>query len=69
MSLVPIASLGKRYGVSVRGRESLIQIASFIHHTDYWRRGGTLETLVLEQSEVSELRRFVQDRTIDSSHN
>jgi opine dehydrogenase len=65
MSLVPIASLGKRYGVSVRGMESMIQIASFIHRTDYWRRGRTVEKLGLEQWSVSELTRFVQDGTID----
>jgi len=65
MSLVPIASLGKRYGVSVRGMESLIQIASIIHRTDYWRRGRTVEKLGLEQWDVSELTRFVQEGTID----
>jgi opine dehydrogenase len=65
MSLVPIASLGRRYGVSVRGMESMIQIASFIHRTDYWRRGRTVEKLGLEQWSVSELTRFVQDGTID----
>ncbi|HLO29862.1 MAG TPA: NAD/NADP octopine/nopaline dehydrogenase family protein, partial [Anaerolineales bacterium] len=65
MSLVPIASLGKRYGVSVRGMESIIQIASIIHRTDYWRRGRTVEKLGLEQWSVSELTRFVQDGTID----
>jgi len=65
MSLVPIASLGKRYGVSVRGMESMIQIASIIHRTDYWRRGRTVEKLGLEQWSVSELTRFVQDGTIE----
>jgi opine dehydrogenase len=65
MSLVPIASLGKRYGVSVRGMESMIQIASIIHRTDYWRRGRTVEKLGLEQWSVSELTRFVQEGVID----
>jgi opine dehydrogenase len=65
MSLVPIASLGKRYGVSVRGMESMIQIASIVHRTDYWRRGRTVEKLGLEQWDVSELTRFVQEGTID----
>jgi opine dehydrogenase len=65
MSLVPIASLGKRYGVSVRGMESMIQIASIIHRTDYWRRGRTVEKLGLEQWDVSELTRFVQDGTME----
>jgi opine dehydrogenase len=65
MSLVPIASLGKRYGVSVRGMESMIQIASIIHRTDYWRRGRTVEKLGLEQWSVSELTRFVQEGMVD----
>jgi opine dehydrogenase len=65
MSLVPIASLGKRYGVSVRGMESMIQIASIIHRTDYWRRGRTVEKLGLEQWSVSELTRFVQEGIIE----
>ena len=65
MSLVPIASLGIRYGVSVRGMESMIQIASFIHRTDYWRRGRTVEKLGLAQWSVSELTRFVQEGKVD----
>jgi len=65
MSLVPIASLGKRYGVSVRGMESMIQIASIIHRTDYWRRGRTVESLGLAQWSVSELTQFVQEGKID----
>ncbi|CAG1008379.1 Opine dehydrogenase [Anaerolineales bacterium] len=65
MSLVPIASLGMRYGVSVRGMESIIRIGSIIHRTDYWRRGRTVEKLGLEQWSVSELTRFVQEGVID----
>ncbi len=65
MSLVPIASLGMRYGVSVRGMESIIRIGSIIHRTDYWRRGRTVERLGLEQWSVSELTRFVQEGVID----
>ncbi|MDL1911381.1 NADP transhydrogenase subunit alpha [Chloroflexi bacterium CFX6] len=65
MSLVPIASLGKRYGVSVRGMESMIQIASIIHRTDYWRRGRTVEKLGLSEWSVSELTRFVKEGKVD----
>jgi len=65
MSLVPIASLGVRYGVSVRGMESMIRIASIIHRTDYWRRGRTVESLGLAQWSVSELTRFVQEGKVD----
>jgi opine dehydrogenase len=65
MSLVPIASIGKRYGVSVGGMESMIKIGSIIHRTDYWRRGRTVEKLGLEQWSVSELTRFVQEGVIE----
>jgi len=65
MSLVPMASLGKRYGVSVLGMESVIRLGSIIHRTDYWRRGRTVERLGLEQWSVSELTRFVQDGVIE----
>ena len=59
MSLVPIASLAKRYGVSVRGIESIIRLACFIHRTDYWRRGRTLDKLGINQHSVTELKEYV----------
>jgi opine dehydrogenase len=64
MSLVPLASLGNRYGVSVRGMESIIRLACIAHHTDYWRRGRTLKRLGIEHLSVSELTRYVTGKTI-----
>ena len=64
MSLVPIASLGKRYGVSVQGMESIIRLGSIIHRTDYWRRGRTVERLGLEQWSVSELTHYVREGVV-----
>jgi opine dehydrogenase len=61
MSLVPLASMAQRYGVSVRGIESIIRIACIIHRTDYWRRGRTLRKLGLDGLSVSELTRYVTD--------
>lgn len=61
MSLVPIAAMGARYGVSVRGIDSIIRLACIIHHTDYWRRGRTLDRLGLEQLSVSEITRYVNE--------
>lgn len=61
MSLVPMAALGKRYGVSVRGMDSMICLANFMHRTDYWRRGRTLGRLGIEQYSVSELKKFVSE--------
>jgi opine dehydrogenase len=65
MSLVPIASLGMRYGVSVRAMESIIRLGSIIHRTDYWRRGRTVEKLGLERWSVHELTCFVQEGICD----
>lgn len=61
MSLVPLASMAQRYGVSVRGIESIIRIACIIHRTDYWRRGRTLRKLGLDGLSVSELTHYVTD--------
>jgi opine dehydrogenase len=61
MSLVPMVALGQRYGVSVRGMDSIIRLACFIHRTDYWRRGRTLDKLGIEQLSVGELTRYVNE--------
>jgi opine dehydrogenase len=61
MSLVPMAALGQRYGVSVRGMDSIIRLACFIHRTDYWRRGRTLDKLGIVQLSVGELTRYVNE--------
>ena len=63
MSLVPIASLGNHYGVSVRGMESIIRLACIAHRTDYWRRGRTLDRLGIKHLSVSELTRYVTGTT------
>jgi len=61
MSLVPIASLGERFGVSVRGIESIVRLACIVHRTDYWRRGRTVDKLGLSDLSVSELTRYVNE--------
>ena len=65
MSLVPIAALGQRYGVSVRAMDSIIQLACTIHRTDYWRRGRTLDKLGIAQLSVSEITRYVNEGVRD----
>ena len=66
MSLVPIAALGERYGVSVRGIESIIRLACIIHRTDYWRRGRTLEKLGIHDWSVSELTHYVMEGVVET---
>ncbi len=61
MSLVPIASIGQRFGVSVRGMDSIIRLACIVHRTDYWRRGRTVDKLGIGDLSVSELTRYVNE--------
>ena len=61
MSLVPIASLGQRFGVSVRGMDSIIRLACIVHRTDYWRRGRTVDKLGIGDLSVSELTHYVDE--------
>ncbi len=61
MSLVPIAELGKRYGVSVRAMDSIIRMACIVHRTDYWRKGRTLEKLGVDNLSVGEITRYVNE--------
>lgn len=61
MSLVPIASLGQHFGVSVRGIDAIIRLACIVHQTDYWRRGRTMEKLGLTDLSAHELTRYVNE--------
>ena len=63
MSLVPIAALGQKHGVRVRGMDSIIRQACIIHQTDYWRRGRTLDKLGIKKLSVGELMRYVMEGT------
>jgi opine dehydrogenase len=65
MSLVPIASLGQHYGVSVRGMDSIIRLGCIVHRTDYWRRGRTVDKLGIAELSVSELTRYVNEGVRD----
>jgi opine dehydrogenase len=59
MSLVPVASMGHRFGVSVRAMDSLIRMAIVANRTDYWRYGRTLENLGVEHLSAKELLSLV----------
>ena len=64
-SLVPIAELGRRFGVDVWGMEAMIQIACVIHGTDYRHRGRTLAKMGLEGLSVDEIHRLVDTGTAE----
>ncbi len=65
MSLVPIASLGERFGVSVSGMDSIIRLACIVHRTDYWKRGRTVDKLGIGDLSVAELMRYVNEGVRD----
>jgi len=60
-SLVPMASLGERFGVSVRGMDAIIRLACIVHRTDYWKRGRTVDKLGIGDLSVGELTRYVTE--------
>ena len=60
MSLVPIASFGERYGVSVNCIRAIISLGCYLHNTDYWRKGRTVEKLGVKQLSIGELTHYVE---------
>ena len=65
MSLMPIASLGMAYGISVRAMDSIIRLACIIHKTDYKRRGRSVENLGIKDLSIGELTQYVNEGTLD----
>jgi len=64
MSLLPIASLGEQYGISVRAMDSIIRLACIIHRTDYRRTGRTVEKLGIAELSVGELEHYVNEGSL-----
>lgn len=58
-SLVPLAELGQRFGVSVWASDSIIRLASVVHGTDYYHHGRTLERMGLAGLTVNEITSLV----------
>jgi opine dehydrogenase len=59
-SLVPMAALGRRFGVDVRGIETLIDLACIMHGTDYRHRGRSLARMGLEGLSIEEITRMIE---------
>ena len=55
-SLVPIASVGKKFGVETPVINSLIELASTLNRCNYWQQGRTVESLGIEDLSLKELR-------------
>jgi opine dehydrogenase len=62
-SLVPIAAFGRRFGVDVKGIETLINLACIMHGTDYRHRGRSLSSMGLEGLSIEEITRLVDTAT------
>jgi len=58
-SLVPIAQLGRRFGVNVWGIDSMIRLSCVLHRTDYFHRGRKLENMGLTGLQISEITSIV----------
>lgn len=60
MSLVPIASTARAFGLNTRAIEALILLAGLIMDTNFWTRGRTLESLELAGLSLGEIRRIAE---------
>ena len=60
MSLVPIASAGKAFGLNTRAIEALILFAGLMMDTNFWTRGRTLASLGLDGLSPGEIRRIAE---------
>lgn len=54
-SLVPIASIGRKFGVATPTIDSIINLASTINDVDYWETGRTVEKLRIQDLTLREL--------------
>jgi len=59
MSLVPMADLGRHFGVRTPVMDSLITLASTLHATDYRASGRTMERLGLDGWSVEQIAQYV----------
>jgi len=58
-SLVPMADLGRHFGVRTPVMDSLITLASTLHGKGYWVSGRTMERLGLEGWSVEQISHYV----------
>jgi opine dehydrogenase len=64
-SLVPLASLGKQFGVDTWAIDSMVRLACVVHGTNYCARGRTVEDMGLKGLRVSEVKRYVQEGKVN----
>lgn len=65
MSMVPMASAGRSFGLTPRAIESVIDLAGLVHETNYWSRGRTLESLDLGGLSPAEIRQVASEGYVE----
>lgn len=68
-SLVPLASLGKQFGVNTWAIDAMVRLACVVHGTNYYERGRTAEDMGLTGLRVAEIMRYVQEGQIKPVYN
>lgn len=56
MSLVPMASLGRKFGIETPAMDAVIKLGSVLNGRDYWAEGRTVERLGIADMSPKELR-------------
>ncbi len=56
MSLVPMASLGQKFGIETPAMDAVIKLGSLLNGRDYWAEGRTVERLGIAEMTPKELR-------------
>ncbi len=67
MSLVPMASVGHKFGVETPTIKSIIHLASILNQADYWATGRTVERLGIANMSLKELRLLATGEEISSN--
>lgn len=61
MSLVPISSFGKEFGISTPMIDSIIYLANIMMEEDYFKNGRTVESLGLKGKKVNEIIKLLEE--------
>ncbi len=64
-SMVPLASLGKQFGVNTWALDAMVRLACVVHGTNYFERGRTVRDMGLKGLRVSEVVRYVQEGRVE----
>lgn len=61
MSMVPMASAARAFGLTPKAIEAVIDLAGLVHETNFWSRGRTLERLGLGGLSAQEIRKVASE--------